>query len=459
MPITITSNGGGDTASISIDEGNAGVTTVVTDRPSAIHSIVQELDHADFTIDTATGALTFIGSGTAPRQVTVKVLDPLTGNADTQTVAVTINAATGLPAQSGSANYAALLAAADAVWDTRESWPANKKNIPCEHPNGAGLLTVVDGYNRFNVSNAFVRAYEGTGDAKYLGTLVTYADEHIAVAYDYDADGWLDWGTCPGYRTPPYNHDHYEWRAACPLAFALLAFHKYPNLTLATAARKQQYAEFLRDEVWAKWQPGNIPNASNTGTIGTTNIGRLGIIAMALDKYYGPTDTTWATYLSTKAKSVADELTANPIDGGLGGNFRTRNDNTDTSENTSLGSVGTIDVSHNTDNVMMLIWAYELGYSWMPQSLLDKMVYTFLNKVWQPNGIYRFNRNWDGSSGTWDDNTANQAAHYVELVKYSDGTKRAAIEAWALDPANLDGTNSYAMNANERFGLFAKLLN
>ncbi len=106
----ITSNGGGATASISRAENGTSVTTVTSTDPDAgatrTFSIIGGVDAAKFTINAATGVLTFL---TAPNfesptdsglnniyDVTVQVSDSL-GGIDTQAIAVTITNANEAP--------------------------------------------------------------------------------------------------------------------------------------------------------------------------------------------------------------------------------------------------------------------------------------------------------------------------------------------------------------------------
>ena len=105
---TITSNGGGDTAAVSIAENTTAVTTVTATDPDAgqtlSYSIVGGADAAKFTINATTGALAFV---TAPDfeapadsgannvyDVTVQVSDG-NGGIDTQAIAVTVQNVTG----------------------------------------------------------------------------------------------------------------------------------------------------------------------------------------------------------------------------------------------------------------------------------------------------------------------------------------------------------------------------
>lgn len=100
---TITSNGGGDTAAVSIAENSASVTTVTASDPGSgaalSYSIVGGADASLFTIDDTTGALSFL---TAPDfevptdaeadnlyEVKVQVGDGQ-GGIDTQTISVTV---------------------------------------------------------------------------------------------------------------------------------------------------------------------------------------------------------------------------------------------------------------------------------------------------------------------------------------------------------------------------------
>ena len=105
---TITSNGGGDTAAVSIAENTTAVTTVTATDPDGgqtlSYSIVGGADAAKFTINATTGALAFV---TAPDfeaptdagannvyDVTVQVSDG-SGGIDTQAIAVTVQNVTG----------------------------------------------------------------------------------------------------------------------------------------------------------------------------------------------------------------------------------------------------------------------------------------------------------------------------------------------------------------------------
>lgn len=103
-PPNITSNGGGTTAALYVDENKTAVTTVTasSENPSEIltYSIVGGTDAGKFSINASTGALTFT---TAPNyesptdsdtnntyQVVVRVTDT-NGSIDTQTITVTVN--------------------------------------------------------------------------------------------------------------------------------------------------------------------------------------------------------------------------------------------------------------------------------------------------------------------------------------------------------------------------------
>ena len=100
----INSNGGGATASISVAENVTAVTTITaTDANTSqtlTYSIVGGSDAAKFTINSVTGALSFItapnyesptdSGGNNVYDVTVQVSDGI-GGVDTQAIAVTVN--------------------------------------------------------------------------------------------------------------------------------------------------------------------------------------------------------------------------------------------------------------------------------------------------------------------------------------------------------------------------------
>ena len=105
---TITSNGGGDTAAVSVPENTAAVTTVTATDPESppplAYSILGGADAAAFSIDPSTGVLAFVvapdyenpadAGGDNLYNVTVQASDGA-GGTDTQAVAVTVADATG----------------------------------------------------------------------------------------------------------------------------------------------------------------------------------------------------------------------------------------------------------------------------------------------------------------------------------------------------------------------------
>lgn len=104
LALAITSDGGGATANLSIDENTTLVTTVVGDDPQndpVSYSITGGADAGLFQIDANTGALSFIGApdfetpldagGDNIYDVTVQALDGVSGQTDTQAIAVTVN--------------------------------------------------------------------------------------------------------------------------------------------------------------------------------------------------------------------------------------------------------------------------------------------------------------------------------------------------------------------------------
>jgi Ca2+-binding RTX toxin-like protein len=99
----ITSNGSGSTAAVSVAENTAAVTTVTATEPDVgqtlSYSISGGADAGKFTIDTSTGALSFVtapnfelptdADGNKVYDVTVQVSDG-NGDTDTQAIAVTV---------------------------------------------------------------------------------------------------------------------------------------------------------------------------------------------------------------------------------------------------------------------------------------------------------------------------------------------------------------------------------
>lgn len=106
---TITSNGGGATASINAFEDNQSVTTVTANDPDVgnvlTYSLVGGVDQADFQINPTTGALTFVNppsvispadsDGNNVYLVTVQVSDGVA--VDTQALTITVNAVNDAP--------------------------------------------------------------------------------------------------------------------------------------------------------------------------------------------------------------------------------------------------------------------------------------------------------------------------------------------------------------------------
>ena len=103
---TITSNGGGDTAAVSIAENTTAVTTVTATDPDVgqtlSYSIIGGADASKFTIDSSTGALSFVtapnfelptdAGGNNVYDVIVQASDGH-GGIDTQAIAVTVTVA------------------------------------------------------------------------------------------------------------------------------------------------------------------------------------------------------------------------------------------------------------------------------------------------------------------------------------------------------------------------------
>ncbi len=115
LPV-ITSNGGGDTAAVTIAENSTSVTTVVATDPDAGQSLTYSIvsagngggaDAAKFEIDSQTGVLTFVAApdfetpadagGNNVYDVTVQVSDS-NGGSDTQAIAVTVTNVNEAPA-------------------------------------------------------------------------------------------------------------------------------------------------------------------------------------------------------------------------------------------------------------------------------------------------------------------------------------------------------------------------
>lgn len=119
LPPIIVSNNGGDTASISVAENTALVTTVTADDADAgqtlTYSIAGGADVALFTIDSTSGALSFItppnfeapadAGANSSYEVTVQV-DDGAGGTDTQAISVTVTNVNELPVVTGVATGA-----------------------------------------------------------------------------------------------------------------------------------------------------------------------------------------------------------------------------------------------------------------------------------------------------------------------------------------------------------------
>jgi Cadherin-like/Cadherin domain/Putative Ig domain len=101
---TITSNGGGTTASINVNENNTAVTTVIADSATS-YSITGGVDQSFFSINSATGVLRFITApdfdvpADAGNNNTYVVIVSATGGAttDAQTITVNIQNTNGIP--------------------------------------------------------------------------------------------------------------------------------------------------------------------------------------------------------------------------------------------------------------------------------------------------------------------------------------------------------------------------
>ncbi len=178
-PPVITSNGGGATASISIAENTTAVTTVTASDPendARTYSIVGGADAALFTINAATGALTFISGRNfeSPADVganniyDVIVRATATGGSDDQSIAVTVtnvNEAPDITSNGGAATAAINVAenttavttvtATDPEGDTRTYSIVGGADAALFTINAAtGALTFVSGRNFENPTDA-----------------------------------------------------------------------------------------------------------------------------------------------------------------------------------------------------------------------------------------------------------------------------------------------------------------
>lgn len=150
----ITSNGGGDTAAISIDEGNTSVTTVTADLPATTFSITGGADAADFTINATTGVLAFVvvPDYSAPHDANtdniyeVIVQASAAGQTDTQTVTVTVTEAAAItntvaPALSGTVGIGVSAISNDGTWNGSYTYTYQWQ----ESPDGVGSWTNISG--------------------------------------------------------------------------------------------------------------------------------------------------------------------------------------------------------------------------------------------------------------------------------------------------------------------------
>jgi V8-like Glu-specific endopeptidase len=228
---TITSNGGGDAAAVSIAENTTAVTTVTateTGVATLSYSIIGGADASKFTIGASTGALSF---ATAPNfeaptdaggnnvyDVTVKVSDGQ-GGIDTQAIAVTVTDVNEGPihgrverffdSATNDHFYTASLAEANQI----------RATLPTYHDEGSPWGTPDKGTNTVDVFRFFDSA---TGDHFYTNSAAernniiahnpTYHFEGVAFeAYTVPAAGTL---TLERFFNTIYGVHHYSASAA-----------------------------------------------------------------------------------------------------------------------------------------------------------------------------------------------------------------------------------------------------
>jgi Domain of unknown function (DUF4347)/Concanavalin A-like lectin/glucanases superfamily/Bacterial Ig domain/Domain of unknown function (DUF2341)/Cadherin domain len=204
---TITSNGGGSNATISVNENTSLVTTMIaTDADLLTYSIIGGADAARFTINGANGQLSFITSpnyesptdadGNNIYNVVVQASDgSLT---DTQTLAVTVANVNEAPAGVGE-NYTVQ---EDGTLTTRSNWFDNawstRKQISFNNAAGPALTNQVV-LVTLNASNVDYSLTQNSGqDLRFVDTDGTLLD--------YEIETWNEAGTSTVWvRVPQIN--------------------------------------------------------------------------------------------------------------------------------------------------------------------------------------------------------------------------------------------------------------
>jgi hypothetical protein len=210
---SITSNGGGTTGAVTMAENVAGVTTVTGADPDAAatltYSIIGGVDAARFTINPATGALTFVTPADFENpadagadnvyDVTVQVSDGL-GGTDTQSLAITITNANDPPvitSNGGGASAAVTVSENSTAITTVAATDADLNTVTYSISGGAdagrftinpttGALSFVSapdfeaptdaGAN--NVYDVIVQASDGTGGTDTQAIAVTVTNQN-----------------------------------------------------------------------------------------------------------------------------------------------------------------------------------------------------------------------------------------------------------------------------------------
>lgn len=174
---SITSNGGGSTATISVQEGTTAVTTVVASDPDLnpviTYSIVGGADQAHFQIDAGTGALSFVSE---PNH--------------------------GTPTDSGADNsYAVQVQASDGSLSSTQTLTVNVTNVneaPSITSNGGGAATISIEENTTAVTT--VVATDADANTTLVYSIVGGADQ---AWFEIDAStGVLSFIHAPDYEAP-----------------------------------------------------------------------------------------------------------------------------------------------------------------------------------------------------------------------------------------------------------------
>jgi hypothetical protein len=271
---------------------------------------------------------------------------------------------------------------------------------------------VVQMYNRYPGIDGLVDLYKATANTVYIDRALDMSLAYLATGADLNpADGYLEWWST---ANSTWNHDHYEYRAAMGMSFAVAAVFSDPALssfvTKATPVR-----DYLINDFWPKWT-GGFTNHANA-TIVTHFIARFGVVTLNL--YRATQNTLYSDWVTTRGGQLKASL-----DLKANGAY-----NWETNLKTPPYST-TLDTHHASDTVNFMVEAYLSGLVF-DRTDMNRLVLTVKNSTWNQSLTAPLFNDWingGAPSPAYDDEGRDQGA-WIKLARF-DSDLRSLYYTW-----------------------------